>query len=91
MENKKTNYNTRNWLNPLGSYATSYISCFDGKIQDGDQTINSIFISISDCYKTMRIYKADDDTLEEFTNKLTTIISSLQNFIIHLNGKENGE
>ena len=83
------NYSKKEWLNPMQSYATSYVATFDGKIVNGGQKIHSTFLSISDCQKTVRLYKTEDDTFENYINKIDTIIKSLEDFKIHLYEREN--
>jgi hypothetical protein len=87
---KNREYSTKDWLNPISSYATSYISCFDGNITYHDGIHSSTFISIADCNKSITIHKNEQDTLVEFISKLKIIEKAISNYIIYLqddNGK----
>lgn len=77
-------YSTKTWLNPVDSYATSYIACYDGSVKDGGSEYNTKFISIADCRKALRIYKTEEDTVENYINKLSLIRDDLDKYIEHL-------
>lgn len=81
-------YHEREWLNPLGTFADSSISSFHGKRIYKNEQKESIeyidtFLSIKDCYHTVKFHVVDDD-LEGFIKKLETMKQVIDNFINHL-------
>ena len=45
----------------------------------------NIFVSISDCYNSARLHMTEDDSVEDFVEKITLLRDELTNFINHLN------
>lgn len=93
MRNKqksmKTRYNKRIWLNGKDSPYTGNLVCFDGNITRNGNTARNMFVSISDCYQSVRIHLTEDDTIEDFIQKLKVLRDGISNFINHLeNNKE---
>ena len=81
----KTRYNHRIWLNKADSPSTGNLVCFDG-----NTTYNgNMFVSISDCYQSVRLHLTEDDTIEDFIQKVKVLRDGISNFINHLeNNKE---
>lgn len=78
-------YNKRQWLNSEDSSSTGNIVCFDGDTTHNGNVARNIFVSISDCYNSARLHMAEDDSVEDFVEKITLLRDELTNFINHLN------
>ena len=78
-------YNKRLWLNSEDSPSTGNIVCFDGDTTHNGNVARNIFVSISDCYNSARLHMTEDDSVEDFVEKITLLRDELTNFINHLN------
>ena len=78
-------YNKRQWLNSEDSSSTGNIVCFDGDTTHNGNVARNIFVSISDCYNSARLHMTEDDSVEDFVEKITLLRDELTNFINHLN------
>lgn len=78
-------YNKRQWLNSGDSPSTGNIVCFDGDTTHNGNVARNIFVSISDCYNSARLHMTEDDSVEDFVEKITLLRDELTNFINHLN------
>lgn len=78
-------YNKRQWLNSEDSPSTGNIVCFDGDTTHNGNVARNIFVSISDCYNSARLHMTEDDSVEDFVEKITLLRDELTNFINHLN------
>ena len=85
MENKKV-YCTRKWLNNENSPSTGSVVCFDGEstIVTGNK-FQQTFIEIRDCHNSVRLHKTQDDSIEDFKNKLVLLREEIDKFIKHFN------
>ena len=79
-----TLYCKRTWLNREGSPSTGNIVCFDGDTTHNGNTARNMFVSISDCYNSARIHLTEDDSVEDFVDKITLLRDELTCFINHL-------
>lgn len=77
-------YCKRTWLNKENSPSTGNIVCFDGDTTHNGSVARNIFVSISDCYNSARLHLTEDDTIDDFICKLTTLRDELIGFINHL-------
>ena len=80
-------YNKRAWLNKDNSASTGNVVAFDGVVAWRDEKIRSTFLSISDCNVSARLHKSDDDTVDDFIDKMELLKSEIELFISYL--KEN--
>lgn len=78
-------YNKRQWLNSEDSPSTGNIVCFDGDTIHNGNVARNIFVSISDCYNSARLHMTEDDSVEDFVEKITLLRDELTDFINHLN------
>ena len=78
-------YNKRLWLISEDSPSTGNIVCFDGDTTHNGNVARNIFVSISDCYNSARLHMTEDDSVEDFVEKITLLRDELTNFINHLN------
>ena len=78
-------YNKRQWLNSEDSPSTGNIVCFDRDTTHNGNVARNIFVSISDCYNSARLHMTEDDSVEDFVEKITLLRDELTNFINHLN------
>lgn len=78
-------YNKRQWLNSEDSPSTGNIICFDGDTTHNGDVARNIFVSISDCYNSARLHMTEDDSVEDFVEKITLLRDELTKFINHLN------
>lgn len=79
-----TMYCKRTWLNREGSPSTGSIVCFDGDTTHNGNTARNVFVSISDCYNSARLHLTEDDSVEDFVDKITLLRDELTYFINHL-------
>ncbi|MEG1009360.1 MAG: hypothetical protein RSE41_01135 [Clostridia bacterium] len=77
-------YNKRIWLNKLSSPSTGNVVAFDGFITYKEKNIRNTFLSVSDCNNSVRLHKTEDDTLEDFIDKIKLLRDELNLFINHL-------
>ena len=80
-------YNKRVWLNPQSSYSTGNIVAFDGDVAFDGKTVKSTFLHISDCKEIIKLYKTDNDTMEDFIKKLETIVATVSEIKEYLKQK----
>jgi len=77
-------YNKRTWLNKPDSPSTGNVVAFDGEISwKGEKTRNT-FLSVSDCNNSVRLHPTEDDSIEDFIEKMKLLHSEIGQFIIHL-------
>ena len=79
-----TLYCKRTWLNRECSPSTGNIVCFDGDTTHNGNTARNMFVSISDCYNSARLHLTEDDSVEDFVDKITLLRDELTCFINHL-------
>jgi hypothetical protein len=77
-------YNKRLWLNKDNSPSTGNVVAFDGEVTWKDEKIRSVFLSVSDCSVSARLHKTDDDTIEDFIDKMKLLKDEIELFINHL-------
>ena len=80
----KETYNKRTWLNADDSPSTGSVICFDGDVKWHDETIHTMFLQISDCCQSVRLHKSDNDTKEDFINKIELLKNEIEEFLNHL-------
>lgn len=80
-------YNKRTWLNKDNSPSTGSVVAFDGEVTWKGEKINNTFLSISDCAVSARLHKNDDDTNEDFIDKMKTLRNDIDEFIKYLKTK----
>lgn len=77
-------YNKRVWLNKDNSSSTGNVVAFDGEVTWKDEKIRSVFLSVSDCSVSARLHKTDDDTIDDFIDKMKLLKNEIELFINHL-------
>ncbi len=77
-------YNKRVWLNKNNSASIGNVVAFDGEVLWKKEKIRSIFLSISDCNVSVRIHKDDNDTIDDFIDKIKLLKDEIELFINHL-------
>lgn len=83
MEGFLMTYNKRTWLNKDGSPSLGSVVAFDGEVKYSDATERTTFLAISDCSKTVKLFK-NTETIEDFINKLELLKKETELFIDHL-------
>ena len=81
-------YNKRTWLNKPHIASTSNVVAFEGNISYKGKQINNVFLSISDCYNSIKIHQSDDESLDDFIDKMALLRDEIDAFIAHLLEKE---
>lgn len=71
------NYSNRVWLNPHGHSSTGSVVAFHGEA-------SWIFLEIADCRGKVRLHKTDNDTTEQFIEKMEALRNVIDEFIAHL-------
>ncbi len=77
-------YNKRTWLNKPDSPSTGNVVAFDGVTAWKGVNIRDTFLSISDCNNSIRLHKIDDDSTEEFIDKMKLLKNEIEQFIGYL-------
>lgn len=77
-------YNKRVWLNKEDSPSTGNMVAFDGNVKWKNEKIRSMFLEISDCCVSVRLHKIDNDTVEDFIDKMKLLKNEIGLFIEHL-------
>ena len=77
-------YNKRTWLNKNNSAKVGNVVAFDGEVLWKEEKIRSIFLSISDCSVSVRIHKDDNDTIDDFIDKIKLLKDEIELFINYL-------
>ncbi len=77
-------YNKRTWLNKPDSPSTGNVVAFDGVTAWKGVNIRDTFLSISDCNNSIRLHKIDDDSTEDFINKMKLLNDEIGLFIDYL-------
>lgn len=63
-------YSKRTWLNKPDSPSTGNVVAFDGEVKSENEKYRSTFLSVSDCYNSARLHKADYDSKKDFIDKM---------------------
>ena len=77
-------YNRRVWLNKEDSPSTGNLVCFDGMTTWRGEEIRNTFLQVSDCSWSIRLHKIEDDSTEDFIDKLKLLRDEVDNFISYL-------
>ena len=77
-------YNKRTWLNKENSPSTGNVVAFEGDILWKGEKIHSVFLSISDCNVSVRLHKSDEDSVQDFIDKMKILRNEIDLFINHL-------
>lgn len=77
-------YIKRAWLNKPNSPSTGNVAAFDGETSWKGEKIRNTFLSISDCNNSVRLHRIEDDSIEDFIDKMETLKSEIELFINHL-------
>ena len=77
-------YNKRTWLNKSDSPSTGNVVAFDGITTWKGEKIRNTFLSVSDCYSTIRLHPTDDENIDDFINKLKVLKNDITEFIEYL-------
>ena len=80
-------YNKRTWLNPNTSPSMGSAVAFDG-LNEG---VHHTFLAISDCKRTIFLSKTEDDTIEDFIDKMKLLRSEIDEFIKHIENEKSRE
>ena len=83
-------YNKRTWLNKDKSPSTGNVVAFEGETLYRGESIHNIFLSISDCSVSARLHKTDEDSIQDFVDKMKLLEKEIHKFVKHLE-KINGE
>ena len=85
----KKKYNKRVWLNKSSSPSTGSVTAFHGPAKYGrDKTDIWTWLEISDCHVKARLHKTNDDTMQDFINKMKKLRKIISDFIDFLEGLE---
>lgn len=82
------NYVSRRWLNRDDSASTGNVVAFDGYTTYHGNFLENTFLSVSDCYQTIRLHPTENDSKEDFINKMTVLRDEIDKFITHLKQRE---
>lgn len=77
-------YNKRVWLNKPDSPSTGNVVAFEGEVLWKGEIIKSAFLSVSDCNVSARLHKTDEDTIEDFIDKMKLLKNEIELFINYL-------
>lgn len=77
-------YNKRTWLNKDDSPSIGNVVAFDGETMWKGEKLRNTFLSISDCTFSIRLHKTDDDSIDDFIEKMKLLRNDIDEFIKHL-------
>lgn len=77
-------YKVSIWLNSNESPSIGSVVAYDGMCTDNGDKYRNTFLSISDCFNTVRLHKIEDDSMDEFIGKMETLKDTISDFIDHL-------
>jgi len=77
-------YNRRTWLNKEDSPSIGNVVAFEGEVLWKGEKIKSAFLSVSDCNVSARLHKTDEDTIEDFIDKMKLLKNEIELFINYL-------
>ena len=77
-------YNNRIWLNPPGSASTGTVVSFYGDILQHKKKIHWRYLEISDCHYKIKLHKTEEDSDQDFIDKLTVLRDEIDEFITFL-------
>lgn len=77
-------YNKRTWLNKEDSPSIGNVVAFDGETIWKGEKYRNTFLSISDCAVSARLHKTEDDTIDDFIDKMKLLRNEIDEFIKHL-------
>lgn len=77
-------YNKRTWLNPDNSPSMGSVVAFDDREIWKGKPFGDVFLSVGDCHSRIKLHKTDDDTIEDFINKMKLLRNEIDEFINHL-------
>lgn len=77
-------YSDRQFLNKSESGSTGNVVAFHGKASWGDAQNTQTFIRISDCHVSATLHKVENDSVQDFINKLAKLEKVINNFRIAL-------
>ena len=77
-------YSKRVWLNEENSPSTGNVIAFDGVVHCKGESIRRTFLQISDCNSSIRLHCAEDDTDQDFINKMIKLRDVIDDFIQNL-------
>jgi hypothetical protein len=92
--NESKAYHVREFLNPLGLFASSQITVFHGNHpykEDSSSDLKDNILTqliISDCHNTIHIHRAGCETIEMYIEKLRLIARVCDEFADHLKSTE---
>ena len=81
---RKIGYNRREWLNDEKSASTGNVVAFDGIIHWDGRPIRRTFLQVSDCNNSIRLHVTEDDTEQDFINKMIKLRDVIDDFIQYL-------
>ena len=78
-------YSKRTWLNPEGHPSTGSVVAYHGKSPWNDGGSNIVtMLEIADCRHKIRLHRGENDTLEQFVEKMKTLRNVIDEFILQL-------
>ena len=79
-------YKSSVWLNENDKSSTGSVVCYEGLADWSDKYVH--FIEISDCHCKIRLHKTDNDTKEDFCNKLRILSNEILDFLNHIENSD---
>lgn len=78
-------YNKRTWLNKPDSSSTGEVVAYDGIYKNAlGECTKLCFLSVGDCYSKARLHKNDEDTYQDFIDKMKLLRDDINEFIEYL-------
>jgi hypothetical protein len=80
----KNTYIKKKFLNSDASASTGAIVVYDGQAPWTMKKQRTRFIEVSDCHQSIRLHQATQDSLSDYTAKVSALIKVLQDYKKHL-------
>lgn len=84
MEKTIKQYSKKVWLNKSESPSMGSVVAFDGYNLWRGKKIRNTFLAVSDCFVIATLRKTEDDTTEDFIDKMKVLKNEIELFINHL-------
>ena len=77
-------YNKRTWLNKDTSPSMGSVVAFDDRELWKGKMFGETFLSIGDCHYRIKLHKTEDDSIEDFIDKMKILKEEIELFIKYL-------
>ena len=79
-------YSNRQWLNPAGKSSTGSVVAYHGEAPwtNNEKQETMTVLEVSDCHNKVRLHRSENDTMEEFIEKMEKLRGVIDEFVSYL-------